>query len=588
MVAAARDQVTTLGPWKRGLNNATPPPLLAPDELVRADDVEIDAAGAVRCRQPIQSFLTLPNGYRCIYAAPTPGQFRSVSSDAGILIAYVSGTALKAAYAAEPQAGATAADLSKFSEITFPRAYGDTTLHAPMPSHAAIGETLYMCWAGRVVRLTAPGTGSDDGTFILVDDLGPGDWNDDYENPEGDIWSPTSGKFPFSAALGSYQNGGSEWALAGFFDTIRWSHPLSPDQRTGPEDWAEDDYIRIETDPPDQTIGFVQFRDQVLVLKTHSIWVLYGREPAQWRVLPVTSTFGVPHAGCATVTPVGVVMTDGSRILVWDGSSLRDLVSGRLDVDPTSHVPETTYRAVQGMSVGYYDDVVYVSMPIQHTSWNVGGGFGPGFGPGYSHGGSAVPDGPYTTYAINIRTGALVSRSHGASCWFSMRYPALHKDDEQPDHGLLFVPAYAASYDSTAFATTPDLAGRVPPRVRSVSSRSHDCTDEIGPAAFRKYIPRIETAPAGTNPPDTIARWRNSQLRIQTGQGGGNMDVHYVVDGARQTVITLPVSSSPGIIQDMQMGPTTEGVLCAIDAVLPPDATALYALMRYWPDRRRL
>jgi len=36
------------------------------------------------------------------------------------------------------------------------------------------------------------------------------------------------------------------------------------------------------------------------------------------------------------------------------------------------------------------------------------------------------------------------------------------------------------------------------------------------------------------------------------------------------------------------MGPTGSGSECALDVALPPGGEAVYAVMKYWPDRRRL
>ena len=590
MPQAPRDQFAVLGPWRRGLNNTVPRHLLEPDQLFRASDVDIGPAGEVRARQPARGFLTLPDGLRPLYVAPSPGQWRHLTQDAGLLVAYAEGDDLKVAYVAEPTSPTEAADINDLSPVQFGRSLTDHANHAPMPSQAVIGDVMYLCYAGEVIRLAGPGIGGASGSLVKLTRVTHADWSEDYEMPMHNIQSATPGTWPFSACIGSFQNGGSEWALSGFFDTIRWSHPLSPEYTHGPEDWSESDYIRIESDPVDQTLGFVQYRDSILILKSHSIWHAFGREPAQWRVLPITKNFGVPHAGCAVVTPQGVVLTDGERVLIWDGGALRDLFAGRYEVDVGSLVGDR-FRRAQATSVGYYDGLLYVSLPLRHVTHREvsrDGGFGRGFGSGFSRHVVNL-EGPLTTVVMDLSTGAVVEHNFGASCWFSMKHPALQADGF-PDHGLLFCPAYAPAWDTLAFADDPPVAARIPPRQAGRQAQAVSAlSDLFGPAALRPYTPYIGTGgPPFGGSPDALVRWRNSLLRVETAASGGTLAWAQNVSGlpARHGSEILPAAA--GALHDVQMGAVGEGTSITLDVTLPPNVALEYAAMKYWPDRRRL
>ena len=117
-------------------------------------------------------------------------------------------------------------------------------------------------------------------TFLV--ESGSGNWNDDYSNPvlghapKSNLVEAHSG-YLFVANI-------VEDGLV-FQNRIRWSHPTSP------EDWAQADYIDIDTGGHAIT-GLMSFEDHLLIFKSDSIWALYGYNADSWQLVQKSSTIG--------------------------------------------------------------------------------------------------------------------------------------------------------------------------------------------------------------------------------------------------------------------------------------------------------
>jgi len=128
---------------------------------------------------------------------------------------------------------------------------------------------------------------------VSVDALSTGNFNDDYENPVHDV-------FPRCELIEQHAG----YMFAGFTaeagieypNRIRWSHPTSPD------DWAELDFMDIETGGSHIT-ALMSYEDHLLIFKNDSVWALYGYNGESWQIVQKDSTIGA-------VGPQGVTRSE--------------------------------------------------------------------------------------------------------------------------------------------------------------------------------------------------------------------------------------------------------------------------------------
>ena len=102
---------------------------------------------------------------------------------------------------------------------------------------------------------------------------------------------------------------------------IRWSHPDEP------EDWAEDDFLDVDTGGGKIT-ALRSFQDHLLIFKTDSLWALYGYDLESWQLVRVSRAIGAP-------TPTSVAQSESatyffsasgrSGIYVYDGNSVTEI-----------------------------------------------------------------------------------------------------------------------------------------------------------------------------------------------------------------------------------------------------------------------
>jgi hypothetical protein len=147
-----------------------------------------------------------------------------------------------------------------------------------MADFAPWGDSLYIA-CGRDQR-TVRRTQLDAPLFLAAS--GAGNWNDDYSNPvmgfapQANLVEAHAG-YIFTANI-------NEDGLT-FPNRIRWSHPTSP------EDWAQADYIDIDTGGHSIT-ALMSFEDHLLIFKSDSIWALYGYNADSWQLVQKSSTLG--------------------------------------------------------------------------------------------------------------------------------------------------------------------------------------------------------------------------------------------------------------------------------------------------------
>lgn len=142
-------------------------------------------------------------------------------------------------------------------------AYGDDT-------YIALGRDNQMA---RRHRTDAP---------VLLTLGGAGSWNDDY-------LTPVHGVAPSSELVEAHSGylfvANIEEDGVTLPNRLRWSHPTSPD------DWAQADFIDIETGG-NKITALMTYEDHLLIFKPDSIWALYGYDAESWQLVQKSMTIG--------------------------------------------------------------------------------------------------------------------------------------------------------------------------------------------------------------------------------------------------------------------------------------------------------
>lgn len=147
-----------------------------------------------------------------------------------------------------------------------------------MADFATFGDTLYIARGRDTVSSKRVGTAAP----VALVASGAGNWNNDYVNP-------VQGRFPKTELVEAHAG----YAFVANIDEdgtdlpnrLRWSHPTSQ------EDWAELDYIDIETGGA-QITALMSYEDHLLIFKSNSVWALYGYNSDSWQLVQKSSTVG--------------------------------------------------------------------------------------------------------------------------------------------------------------------------------------------------------------------------------------------------------------------------------------------------------
>lgn len=182
-------------------------------------------------------------------------------------------------------------------------------------------------------------------------------WNDDYSNPIGGV-APQAELCETHAGylfVANTSEGGVEHA-----NRIRWSHPNQP------EDWAELDFIDIETGGS-QITALLSYEDHLLIFKQDSVWALYGYERESWQLIEKSSTSGTPSP-CAA--------TRSETTAFWFSSSERGAVfayNGERPVEVSLNIKPALSQILvtERIWVGWMGRKLWVTVP-----WNFDGAQG--------------------------------------------------------------------------------------------------------------------------------------------------------------------------------------------------------------------
>ena len=147
---------------------------------------------------------------------------------------------------------------------------------------------------------------------VLLTEAASGSWNDDYLNPilgvapKAEMIEAHSG---YLFAANTTEDG------VAHPNRVRWSHPTSP------EDWAQADYIDIDTGGSKIT-ALRSYEDHLLIFKNDSIWALYGYDAESWQLVQKSSTIGTTSPQAVTRNELAVFFysaSDRGGIYIYGG-----------------------------------------------------------------------------------------------------------------------------------------------------------------------------------------------------------------------------------------------------------------------------
>ena len=378
------------------------------------------------------------------------------------------------------------------------------------------------------------------------------------------------GAFPACDIIATYQRGDSQAMLAARGDTLRWSHPYPIDERTGAEDWADDDHLLVNPDDNDWITAMIQFQDHLLVFKRRSTWGLFGASPSSWRQVSASRSLGTLSPNSATQTPFGVAFYDSaSRSLwLWDGASMTDMFKGRvrLDIDLSLNTADSDRRT----AVGYNNHHLYLSVPERSGQ---------------------------ATYDTDMQTGITVRRTHG--------FAAFANIEGNTRDMFVAIPANRPDTDTTLLSVIED-------RSATVLTTRDDGADDYRPDEAQ-YQGRIATATILPDPPDVPVRWRNPIMQLMRDTdtpladpwgpawsvsfGGAIEAVPSIsgevrIDHEAATDVELAPPGLGSLILHQEGDNMGTGLSARFLAVLPPGDDGhtflTSCIFRYWPqDRNR-
>lgn len=237
--------------------------------------------------------------------------------------------------------GATAGTLDDLS-ITH-----DATFGASFSTwdDGATNEVYIACGHGNVGRKVAGVT------VTSLTSSGTGAWQEDLTNPNGT-------HMPRAQLVASHNE--RLWVANTFENSvaqpnrIRFSHPLFP------ESWRSDDFIDVVAGGPKIT-GIVPFGGFLMVFKEKAVFALYGFNEETFQLVDISRSVGAVAPNCVIPTERGVYFfSNPEGVFLFDGKELKDVFA---NVRPLLIDSEISEQAVQGMSMGYANRRLYLSLP---------------------------------------------------------------------------------------------------------------------------------------------------------------------------------------------------------------------------------
>lgn len=232
-------------------------------------------------------------------------------------------------------------------------------------SNATFGSS-FATWdqAGSSVLYIVNGDGYNgskiDGTTVTtLDASGPGEWQEDLTNPNGT-------HIPRAQLITNHVErlwvaNTSEDGVT-YPNRLRFSHPLFP------ESWRSDDYIDVVAGGP-RINAIVPFGGSLFVFKDSAVFAVYGFNEETFQVVDISRNVGAVSTNCVVSAPNGIYFySNPDGVFFFDGTQIKDVFA---NIRPLLIDSEITEGSINGMSMGWANGRLYVSMPSGDDVVNV-------------------------------------------------------------------------------------------------------------------------------------------------------------------------------------------------------------------------
>lgn len=188
-------------------------------------------------------------------------------------------------------------------------------------------------------------------TVTSLTSSGTGAWQNDLTNPNGTHMPRAQMVVAHAERL--WVANTSESSVE-YPNRVRFSHPLFP------ESWREDDYIDVVAGGPKIT-GIVAFNGVLVIFKDKAVFALYGFNEETFQLVDISRSVGAVAPNCIAQTERGIYFfSNPEGVFFYDGTSLKDVFE---PIRPLLIDSEISEQAVQGMSMGYANRRLYLSLP---------------------------------------------------------------------------------------------------------------------------------------------------------------------------------------------------------------------------------
>jgi hypothetical protein len=308
-VPQGEPEVLALSGWVKGLNKAAHPSLVGPDELSVATNVILGPRGEVRLRPGMDpySVYTDADSYLFIKYWGAGDELRG---------AEIGGEPLTEAFFATKTADSKTYVVAAFFDGTAQRTEFEIgAFH--LKYLLELGDAVYVGPSNVVWEVTVNG-GTDEVEAVQIDAWsvsGDGDVNDKFITSNTSANSDVIPIIAYERVFGIHSTG---VAVTVSPHRLWFSEPLLP------KSWKTTNFIDISPETDRSITYLIQFADQLIIFKDHSVWGISGRDFATGSDLQVyqidgaigttTPRTGVVHGGVLFFLDLsqGVFAFDGS------------------------------------------------------------------------------------------------------------------------------------------------------------------------------------------------------------------------------------------------------------------------------------
>ena len=183
-----------------------------------------------------------------------------------------------------------------------------------------------------------------------------------------DYASPTNGNMPKAKFIASHRDfvfvANTTEGSTVHGSRIRWSHPGRP------ESWRSLDYIDIEPGTSDHITAIASWKDQLLIFKQNSTFLLSGYDNDTFEVANISKTLGTINQNTVAVSDGGIYFFSWPYgVNLFDGQQIADVFA---NLRPLIQSNDMTDATSVGICLAWLGQRLYVSVPSGGSDETIG------------------------------------------------------------------------------------------------------------------------------------------------------------------------------------------------------------------------